>query len=127
MARAHVLFGTELPPRPRAVVDAFSDSRQATTGFILSCGLLPEVSESCTETLHREVQRLSDMYFDRRTLLSRLHDTLRVRGVCEGALDEIDNILSPLLAADTTAAYLFGLAAGLGLGAIDGRLSERLR
>jgi hypothetical protein len=52
MARADELFGNNLPPRARAVVDAFLDARTSSTSFALACGLLPELSESCTESLH---------------------------------------------------------------------------
>jgi len=38
------LFGGELSERGRAVVEAFKDARHSSTGLILGCGLLPEVS-----------------------------------------------------------------------------------
>jgi hypothetical protein len=127
MAGADHLFGSELPPRPRAVVEAFATARTASTGFLLSCGLLPEVSESCSESLHREVQTLSEKHFDRERLIKQLHEVLRARGLPEDAADDVENALAPLLSADTTAAYLFGLAAGLGLGSLDRRIEDHLR
>jgi hypothetical protein len=124
MARADELFGNNLPPRARAVVDAFLDARTSSTSFALACGLLPELSESCTESLHGHVHALSETHFDREPAVARLRATLRDRGLSDEAIDEVEQAVTTLLAADATAAYLFGLAAGIGLGALDRRLGE---
>ncbi len=118
-----LLCGNEAP-RARAVVEALLDARRRSTGFLLSCGPLPEVSESCTEALHDHVHALSQAHFDRQRALDDLRAALRQSGVTGPAFDAVDQTLTSLLAADTTAAYLFGLAAGLGLGSFDRRLAE---
>ena len=117
-------FGGTLTPRGHAVVAAFLEARKASTGFLLSCGLLPEVSESCTEGMHHHVHRLADGHFARKDTLERLDGVLRGHGLSDSVVESINHEITELLAADTTAAYLFGLAAGLGLGSLDRRLSE---
>lgn len=114
---------TDLSPQGRAVVDALTDARGASTGFLLSCGLLPEVNEACTEGLHDHVHALSERHFDRERIVADLHAALTGR-LGEDAVEQITQLVTLLLTADTTAAYLFGLAAGLGLGSLDRRLTE---
>lgn len=115
-------FG-DLSPRGRAVVDALADARRASTGFLLACGLLPEVNEACTEGLHDHVHTLSERHFDRERIVAALRGVLTER-LGEDAVEQITQQVTTLLTADTTAAYLFGLAAGLGLGSLDRRLIE---
>ena len=114
----------DLTPRGRAVVDALADARTASTGFLLSCGLLPEVNEACTEGLHDQVHALSEKHFDRAKAVADLRGALATRGLGADDVEQITHLVTSLLAADTTAAYLFGLAAGLGLGTLDRRLAE---
>ena len=114
----------DLTPRGRAVVDALADARGASTGFLLSCGLLPEVNEACTEGLHGQVHALSEEHFNREQLFADLRGALTGRGLGDEAVEQITHMVNALLNADTTAAYLFGLAAGLGLGSLDRRLAE---
>ena len=121
---AEALLGQHLAPRARAVVDALLDARKSAVGFLLSCGLLPEVSESCSESLHDHVHALSTRHLERERLLGELRRTLQKRGADAAALEDIDHALTSLLAADATAAYVFGLAAGMALGSLDRRLSE---
>jgi hypothetical protein len=115
---------TDLPARGRAVVDALAEARAASTGFLLSCGLLPEVNEACTEGLHDRVHTLSERHFERARLVDELRGALSGRGLVDDAVEQITHLVTSLLSADTTAAYLFGLAAGLGLTSLDRRLSE---
>lgn len=125
MSNLHDLFGDHLPPRARAVVGALDDARRESTGFLLSCGILPEVNESCTEGLHDRVHALSEQHFERQRIVQDLRAALGRHGVAGDALEDIEHVVISLVAADTTAAYLFGLAAGLGLGSLDHRLGER--
>ena len=115
---------TDLTPRGRAVVDALADARTASTGFQLACGLLPEVNEACTEGLHDQVHALSERHFDRARLADGLRNALAGRGLKDEDVEQISHIVTSLLDADTTAAYLFGLATGIGLGSLDRRLAE---
>lgn len=114
---------TDLTPQGRAVVDALSDARAASTGFLLSCGLLPEVNEACTEGLHDQVHALSERHFDRERTVRDLRGAL-TQHLGDEAVEQVTQLVTSLLTADTTAAYLFGLAAGLGLGSLDRRLAE---
>ena len=115
---------TDLTARGRAVVDALADARVASTGFLLSCGLLPEVNEACTEGLHDRVHSLSERHFDRARVLDELRGALAARGLADDDVEQVTHLVTSLLSADTTAAYLFGLAAGLGLSSLDRRLTE---
>jgi hypothetical protein len=115
---------TDLTPRGQAVVDALADARHASTGFLLSCGLLPEVNEACTEGLHDQVHALSERHFDRTRAVDELRGALAEHGLEDDDVEHISHIVTALLSADTTAAYVFGLAAGLGLGSLDRRLAE---
>jgi hypothetical protein len=122
----HTLLGhfSDLTPRGRAVVAALADARATSTGFLLSCGLLPEVNEACTEGLHDQVHALSERHFDRTRAVDDLRGALAGRGLTDEDVEHISHIITSLLSADTTAAYLFGLATGLGLGSLDRRLAE---
>ena len=120
----HALFTNDLTPRGRAVVDALADARAASTGFVLTCGLLPEVNEACTEGLHDQVHALSEKYFQRKTAVADLVGALSERGLDDTDVEYIAQLVTSIVTADATAAYLFGLAAGLGLGSLDRRLGE---
>ena len=118
------LLGGDLPPRGRAVVEAFLAARRASTGFLLSCGLLPEVSEACTEGLHDHVHALAEAHLGRARAVEDVRAALQRGGLRGDTLDEAQHAVTALVTTDTTAAYLFGLAAGLGLGSLDRRLTE---
>jgi hypothetical protein len=124
MTKLRERFGDDLSPRARAVLDALGDARESSTTFLLSCGILPEVSESCTEGMHAHVHALSERHFERREALDELRASLARRGLDAHAIEDVEHLLTALLTADTTAAYLLGLAAGLGLGSLDRRLAE---
>lgn len=121
----HALFADELPPNARAVVSALQDARRQSTAFLLSCGILPEINESCTEGLHDHVHALSEKHLERQRIVQELRTAIGRHGISGDALDDIEHAVTSLVAADTAAAYLFGLAAGLGLGSLDRRLDER--
>ena len=87
-------------------------------GFLLSCGFLPEVSEAGSDTLHRLVHDLASRHLGR----SRHDRALRasLRAISSAASrDRLEREFTALLAAETTAAYVFGLAAGLGVGSLQ--------
>jgi hypothetical protein len=120
----HALFTNDLTPRGRAVVDALADARAASTGFVLTCGLLPEVNEACTEGLHDQVHVLSEKYFQRNAAVADLLGALTERRLDDTDVEYIAQLVTSIVTADATAAYLFGLAAGMGLGSLDRRLGE---
>ena len=71
-----------MTPRGRNVMGAFMEARQAATGFLLSCGVLPELSEAVTERLYRVVHQLSALAGSMRKLKrgAALTNRLRTEG-----------------------------------------------
>ena len=57
-------LGAGLTSRGLAVMRAFHDARRYAPGFVVSCGILPEVSESATERLHSIVRDVSARHLD---------------------------------------------------------------
>jgi hypothetical protein len=108
--------------RARNVLRAFTEARHLAPGFLLSCGVLPEVSESVTERLHRVIQYLANGRFSRERHALALHTALRRATGSDVALDRVETQLAAVNAADSTAAYLFGVAVGLSIGALPDRL-----
>ena len=111
-----------LTPEARNVLRAFMDARHVAPGFLLSCGVLPEVSESVTERLHRVIHHLAGRRFERRRLARAFHAALRKVAPSDEAFDRVETPLTALVATETTSAYLFGLAVGLALGAFLERI-----
>ena len=111
-----------LTPQARNVMRAFMDARHLAPGFLLSCGVLPEVSESVTERLHRVIHYLAGHRFERRRHARALHAALRKVAASDEAFDRIETRLTALVETETTSAYLFGLAVGLSLGTFPARI-----
>lgn len=111
-----------LTPRARAVMQAFMKARSFAPGFLLSCGVLPEVSESVTERLHRVIHQLAGEQFNRGRHVRALRVAVGQIAQSPDAVDRIETQLTEVVAAETTAAYLFGLAVGLTLGALPERI-----
>ena len=111
-----------LTQRARSVVRAFMEARNVAPGFVLSCGVLPEVSESVTERLHRVIHYLAGHRFERRRHARALHAALRKVAASDEAFDRIETRLTALVETETTSAYLFGLAVGLSLGTFPARI-----
>ncbi len=109
----------ELNARGRAVVQAFLDARKSAPGFLLSCGVFPEVSEIGTERLHAIVHAIAVRHLNGRNHDRSLRQSIRRSSKSAVARDRVERELNALLTSETTAAYVFGLAAGLGLGSID--------
>ncbi len=109
-------------PRARNVLRAFREARLAAPAFLLSCGVLPELSELVTERLHRVIHALAGERFARKRHLLALRSSLREAGRSPDAWDRVEDNVAALMAADTTAAYLFGLAVGLSIRTLPDRL-----
>ena len=106
-----------LTPRGRAVLRAFVQARRLARGLVMSCGLLPEVSESCSDRLFQIVQEISRRHLDGRRHARALRKSLRRALPSAEAFDQVDRHLTALQFAETTAAYVFGLSVGLAMGA----------
>ena len=105
----------DLTPQARAVLRAFTDAQTRATGFLLSTGVFPEVSESGSEKLHTIVRDLASRHLNQKRLERTLRGALK-RGVASArSRDRVEAALNALLDSETTAAYVFGLAAGLSL------------
>jgi hypothetical protein len=105
----------DLTPQARAVLRAFTDAQSRARGFLLSSGVFPDVSESGSEKLHSLIRDLAARHLDQKKADRALRSAL-TRG-CRAleSRDPIESALNSLLASETTAAYVFGLAAGLSL------------
>jgi hypothetical protein len=120
-----------LTPQARAVLRAFRDARHSAPGFVLSCGILPEVSESASDRLHGIVHALAEGHLGKRQRLKALQGILRRLAPVNKAatkrrsgmdvVDEIESQLTALLALEATAAYVFGLSVGLAIRALPDR------
>jgi hypothetical protein len=123
-----------LTPQARAVMRAFREARHSAPGFVLSCGVLPEVSESASDRLHGIVHALAERRLGKRRHMRDLQRSIRrlasrskaattTRTGLE-AIDQIDTQLTALLALEATAAYLFGLSVGLAIRSLPERLNR---
>jgi hypothetical protein len=113
-----------LTARGRAVVRTFFEARKLATGFLLACGVFPEVNESGSERLYRIVHDLASTYLGQDRQMRALRGSLRQSVHSAQVRDRIDRELTALLASEATAAYAFGLAAGLGLSSLEERLKR---
>jgi hypothetical protein len=122
-------LGSGLSARANAVLRAFRDAKYSAPGYVISCGVFPEISESATDRLHSIVHDLADRRLGKRKQMKALHAMLRslaARGRDVGRrteeLDRIEAQLTALLASEATAAYLFGLSVGLAIRELPDRL-----
>ena len=124
MARKRVLklprkTAGRLKPPAAAVMKAFRSAKSSAPGFMSACGIFPEVSELASNHLHPIVHDLAVKQLDQgrhlRALQSRIKRLARgARGVqTRDLIDQISSELTAVLAAEATAAYLFGLSVGL--------------
>lgn len=111
-----------LTPRARAVLRALHEARRAAPGFVISCGVLPELSESASERLHSIVRDVSGRHLNGERHLRAFRR--QVRGLLRSvkASDRMERHLTALIGAETTAAYLFGLSVGLAIHSLPERL-----
>lgn len=114
-------LGAALTPRGRAVLRAFRKARQAAPGFVISCGVLPEISESASERLHSIVRDVAE-HLDGQRHFKAVQQELRREGASASEIDRSERNLTALINAETTAAYVFGLAVGLALHGLPDRL-----
>ncbi|HEY5618812.1 MAG TPA: hypothetical protein VIK60_12790 [Vicinamibacterales bacterium] len=106
---------------------AFHDARRYAPGFVVSCGVLPEVSESASERLHTIVREVAERHLDGRRHMVSLQKRLRQELDSAEATDRIGRNLTELIGSEATAAYLFGLAVGLAIQALPERLNRHPR
>ena len=105
-------------PRAKNVLKAFAEARNEAPGFLLSCGVLPELSECVSERLNRVVESLASEWFAGERHQSDLHSAIRKVARSADAADRIDAEVADLTNTQTTAAYLFGVAVGLSIGSL---------
>ncbi len=118
-------LGASLTPRGRAVLSAFHEARHAAPGFVMSCGVLPEVSESASERLHAIIRDVVAHLDGRRHMLAVQREFRRLGSASE--IDRSERNLTALIGAETTAAYLFGLSVGLAMHGLPERLYRTRR
>jgi hypothetical protein len=108
----------KLSLRARAVLRIFIETRRLAKAFVLSCGLLPEVSEAGSERLFQIVHDIAARYLDGGRHTRALRTALRRAKLSTRALDEVDRHLIALQFSEVTAAYVFGLSVGLTIGSL---------
>lgn len=116
-------LGASLTPRGRAVMRAFGKARQAAPGFVVACGVLPEVSEAASERLHTIIRQVAEQLNGQRPL-GAIQRRLRESSSSAREIDRSERDLTALIGAETTAAYLFGLSVGLAIHALPDKLTH---
>lgn len=121
--------GKRLTAPARAVMKAFRAAKFSAPGFMSSCGVFPEVSESASDRLHAIVHKLATSQLKQGSALRGLHRRIqRLSSVKRGSrawselIDGISNDLTAVLTAEATAAYLFGLSVGLTVRSLPDRV-----
>jgi hypothetical protein len=114
----------DLTPRGVAVMRALRDVRRHAPGFVVACGVLPEVSESASERLHSIAHDVAGRHLDGRRHLLSLQEDLRQLGTSADVSDRIERDITAVIGAEATAAYLLGLSVGLAVHALPERLTR---
>ena len=123
-------LGGRVPPPGRAVLRAFRQARFSAPGFLLSCGVFPELSESASDRLHSIVHEVAERHLDKTRRLRALRTQMqpftasRAKGRDRDARDRVDTTITALLESEATAAYLFGLAVGLAIRSLPDHLDR---
>ena len=116
----------------RSVMRAFRSARFVAPRFMSSSGIFPEISEAASDRLHPIVHSLAVKQLNQgrhlRALERQLHKlassadsrNLNQREVME----QISAELTAVLAAEATAAYLFGLSVGLTVRSLPDHLDD---
>ena len=108
-------------------MNALRDARRYAPGFVVSCGILPEVSESASERLHSIVRAVAERHLDARRQMRSIQKRLRATLRSADAADRAERGLTEAIASEATAAYLFGLAVGLSIHALPRQLTRAPR
>jgi hypothetical protein len=111
---------------------AFRSARATAPEFMSSCGIFPEVSESATDGLFAIVNDLATRELDKGRRIRALQKRLRQLAVSarrakqskRELFDRIGTDLTAVLAAEATAAYLFGLSVGLTVRTLPERIDR---
>ena len=113
----------------RAVMKAFRSAKFAAPRFMSSCGIFPEVSESASDHLHPIVHDLAVRQLGKgrhfRDLQKRIRQLAagqRHKADRKELLERVSAELTAVLAAEATAAYLFGLSVGMTVRSLPERL-----
>jgi hypothetical protein len=122
--------GRSLPARARAVMKAFRVANFSAPRFMSSCGIFPEVSESASDNLHKIVHELATRQLNQgrhvRALRKGIHRLAETapngKRSNDKLIERISDDLTAVLAAEATAAYLFGLSVGLTVRSLPERL-----
>jgi hypothetical protein len=123
--------GGKLTAPAEAVMQAFRLAKSSAPPFMSSCGIFPEVSELASDRLHSIVNDVATRRLGKRRHARALQRNIqRLLASAKGAdrpkqiLDRIGGDLTALLAAEATAAYLFGLSVGLTVRTLPERLDR---
>jgi hypothetical protein len=114
----------DLTPAARAVMRAFADAQTRAVPFLLRSGVFPEVSESGSDGLLNIIRDLASRHLNQKSRARELRMSLARHSRSREGRDQIEGALNALLANETTAAYLFGLAAGLSLTSLGDSLKR---
>ncbi len=115
-----------------AVMRAFRSAKFTAPKFMSSSGIFPEISEAASDRLHPIVHSLAVKQLNQgrhfRALerqLNKLASGAATRKLGQRELMErVSAELSAVLAAEATAAYLFGLSVGLTVRSLPDRLDD---
>jgi hypothetical protein len=110
---------------------AFRSAKTVAPQFLSSSGIFPEISESASDRLHPIVQTLAVKQLDQGRHLRSLQRQLQKlaagnvrKGHERQVLEMINSDLTAVLAAEATAAYLFGLSVGLTVRSLPEQLDK---
>lgn len=119
------------PAGARAVMGAFRLARFSAPTFVSACGVFPEVSESASDQLHAIVNEVATRRLNKARHIRALQQKLRRLATAAGPrhragdlMERITSDLTALLAAEATAAYLFGVSVGMSLRTLPDRIDR---
>ena len=119
----------QLAAPAKAVMNAFRSARFSAPRFMSSCGIFPEVSESASDHLHPIVHELAVKQLNQGRHFRALHKGIHQLAATatdktrrNELVERIGSDLTAVLAAEATAAYLFGLSVGLTVRSLPERL-----
>lgn len=127
--------GRRLDTAATAVMRAFRSAKFVAPRFMSSSGIFPEISESASDRLHPIVHNLAVKKLNQgrhfKALQRQLHKLVATADTHKlnqrELMDQLSNELTAVLAAEATAAYLFGLSVGLTVRSLPDRLDDPRR